>query len=205
MDTFHERLGPALEHEKKVIQWLIFKGCLAVPFGQGVLPVAIRDALKNCQDSDKNPALIRWLPDILAVYEPLMLPLLIEAKQGVRHSDTGNHSIEQNSLKTMLQIEKALNISVWFVFPEGAGISAQGADHVKWEGPNIGRTSYWLISGEDTIQEGELFQQMLAPIPKGRYCQVCRSYVESEYAIEGRKVYAFCPKCNLIISAKMTP
>jgi hypothetical protein len=141
MDTFHERLGPALEHEQNVIQWLIFKGCLAVPFGQGQLPDFIRDALRNCQDRDNNPALIRWLPDILAVYERLKLALLIEAKQGERHADTGNHSIEQDSLKAMLQIEKALNISVWFVFPEGAGISAQGADHVKWAGPDIGRTS----------------------------------------------------------------
>jgi hypothetical protein len=46
---------------------------------------------------------------------------------------------------------------------------------------------------------------MLAPIPKGRFCQVCRAYVESEYAIEDRKVYAFCPKCHGIISEKMTP
>jgi hypothetical protein len=35
---------------------------------------------------------------------------------GERHADTGNHSIEQNSLKAMLQIEKALNI-----FSSGSG------------------------------------------------------------------------------------
>jgi hypothetical protein len=67
--------------------------------------------------------LIRWLPDILAVHEPSKLALLIDGKQGERHADTGNQSIERDSLKTMLQIEKALNIPVWFVFPEGAGIS----------------------------------------------------------------------------------
>jgi hypothetical protein len=84
---------------------------------------------------------------------------------GERHADTGNHSIEQNSLKAMLQIEKALNISVWFVFPEGAGISAQGADHVKRAGPNIGRTSYWLISGDDTIRQEELVSTEVSADP----------------------------------------
>jgi hypothetical protein len=107
MDTFHERLGPALEHEKKVIQWLIFKGSLAVPFGQGLLPDSIRDALKNCQDSDKNPALIRWLPDILAVYEPLKLIPAEKARGGFKtwvnsqrkfSASTGQFSVEISSI-----------------------------------------------------------------------------------------------------------
>jgi hypothetical protein len=72
-----------------------------------------------CQDADGNPVLLRWFPDIIALFPPLVF--LIDAKQGARHRDTGKHAIEQSSLNAMLILEKALNIS----------ISAQEADRVK--------------------------------------------------------------------------
>ena len=61
------------------------------------------------------PVLLRWFPDIIAVFPPLAF--LIDAKQGARHRDTGKHAIEQSSLKAILILEKALNISAWFILP----------------------------------------------------------------------------------------
>jgi hypothetical protein len=115
-----------------VLQWLRHEGCIAEPWGQALFPIAIQEALRTCQDADGNPVLLRWFPDIIALFRPLVF--LIDAKQGARHQDIGKHAIEQSSLKAMLIFEKALNISGWFILPGGAGISAQEADRVKKAG-----------------------------------------------------------------------
>jgi hypothetical protein len=98
--SYYERLGPALEHEEQVLQWLRYEGCIAEPWGQALFPIAIQEALRTCQDADGNPVLLRWFPDIIALSPPLVF--LIDAKQGARHQDTGKHAIEQSSLKAML-------------------------------------------------------------------------------------------------------
>jgi len=202
--SYYERVGPALEHEEKVLQWLRYEGCIAEPWGQALFPIAFQDALRACQDADGNPVLLRWFPDIIALVPPLAF--LIDAKQGARHRDTGKHAIEQSSLKAMLILEKALNISAWFILPGGAGISAQEADRVKEPGTFLGQgsgTPFWLICNEFTIGNDVLFEQMKLPIRNGRFhCDI-----PCQYAIDddGKYCYSFCPKCRAITSPKLRP
>ncbi len=146
----------------------------------------------------------KGFPDIIAVFPPLAF--LIDAKQGARHRDTGKHAIEQSSLKAMLILEKALNISAWFILPDGAGISAQEADRVKEPGTFLGQgsgTPFWLICNEFTIGNDVLFEQMKLPIRKGRFhCDIPCQYALDD---DGKYCYSFCPKCRAITSPKLRP
>jgi hypothetical protein len=58
--SYYERVGPALEHEEKALQWLRYEGCIAEPWGQALFTIAIQEALRGCQDTDGNPILLRW-------------------------------------------------------------------------------------------------------------------------------------------------
>jgi hypothetical protein len=72
--SYYERLGPALEHEEMVLQWLRYKGCIAEPWGQALFPIAIQEALRECQDGDGNPVLLRWFRPLVFLIDAAQRP-----------------------------------------------------------------------------------------------------------------------------------
>jgi hypothetical protein len=112
-DSFAYRMTTANAVEKLVLTQLIEAGWSAFPFGQGLMPIAVRDALRKARDEEGRPCLMRWFPDLVA-FKTLTSPLWFDVKQ-----DTGklNYAIENSALEAAEIFYKHLRAPVWFIWP----------------------------------------------------------------------------------------
>lgn len=166
MTTFAERMNPARAWELNLLDWLRKQGYSADLFGQGQLSDYWRGMLCGYRDSFGRPALIRWMPDIIAAVpdDPTTI-VFIDAKTG--NGNTGNYSIEINAVSAALAFENLLYVPVLFVWQDGRVLSAyeisnrrfkrmDGAD-AKGSG-----TAFYLIKRDFATPVREKFPKVAA-------------------------------------------
>lgn len=114
MTNWNDRITQAKKAEQSVLDRLSANGWNAEFFGQAQLSQNCRFYLKNHKGENGMPALIRWMPDLIA-YSHLGVAL-IDAKTG--RKDTSNHAIETIAIETAGIYGYWLNTPTYFVFDE---------------------------------------------------------------------------------------
>lgn len=115
---FERRLSRAQEFERKVKAELDVRGWLAEPFGQGQLSEQMRDVIKRI----RTP--VRYMPDLIAAkrFTATTRVVFVDAKDGDRWRDTGNHDVETAALAAAHKWEDLSECPFYFVFSD-AGVA----------------------------------------------------------------------------------
>jgi len=149
MTTYAQRSKPAQAWELELVEKLRKAGWDAELWGQILLSDKWHNALREYRDSYGRPALIRWMPDIIAVRLDDMNSLtFIDAKTGSSER-TGNHSVEINSHQAAKAFEAYFHIPVLFVWSDGAlsthDIENRHHSRRDGAGTNGSGTAFYLI------------------------------------------------------------
>ena len=107
MDSFSDRLGVGTAHEQRVAIKLRECGWAVAPWGQGVLPEEIRDAI---QRSDSR---LRHMPDLIAARDGELVT--IDCKDRMHSTGTGRYAVSRKCVNFGLQMA-ALGVPLLYVF-----------------------------------------------------------------------------------------
>lgn len=116
--AFQRRFTSAQKFETELIDRFMSIGWLAAPFGQAQIPEEMRRHLARYVDHTGSPALVRWMPDIIAV-RPAQRPAvcLVDAKS--EQSDTPNYAVEINAVDAGITIARDWHMPLYYVWPDG--------------------------------------------------------------------------------------
>ena len=130
--TFGARIATAHALEQRVIDGLQSRGWMAYEFGQAQIPNAGRDILKAYSDNALRPALLRWMPDIIALRcEGKPEVALVDAKGG----DGQRYAIETRSIEAAEAFVERLHVPVFFVCADGGVLTPRDIRERGFAGP----------------------------------------------------------------------
>jgi hypothetical protein len=133
--SFAHRIHLARSAEKQVLEELRATNWKVFEFGQALLPIEFRDALKEYQDSYGNPSLVRWFPDLIVKRRAATLKMRVILLD-VKSVSTiyPNHSIETKALEAAEAFQAAFFTPCWFIWP---GLTVATPEMVRancWDG-----------------------------------------------------------------------
>jgi hypothetical protein len=153
VSAYAARLRDGLRHEQRVCDAVNACGWHCASFGQALLTVEVRDALRAWRTD------LRWMPDLLAVRPAHDLApaedcvRLIDAKWSGRH-DTGRYDFECSSVAAHHRWMTGFGHDVWLVFWDmrccrvGDALASPQLRKGTWAGVGSG-TPFWLLPCDD--------------------------------------------------------
>lgn len=126
-------------HERRVIEELRSRGWEVAPWGQGILPDKIRNALSRSES--------RWrhFPDLVAARDGEVIT--IDAKDRMRSTESDRYAIKRDCVSFGLQFLAAFGIPVFYVFGNLGVLTPSEVSSYGTVGPRARGGAYYLING----------------------------------------------------------
>ncbi|GAA3957977.1 hypothetical protein GCM10023085_45600 [Actinomadura viridis] len=137
MHGWNERLAAGAAHEERVAQALIDRGWEVAPWGQGVLPPGIQEALS------RSASKWRHFPDLVAAREGEIIT--VDAKDRMWSTQSGRYAVSRDCVSFGLQFIAAFGVPVFYVFGNLRVLSPVEVQAYGSLGPRIRGGAYFLV------------------------------------------------------------
>lgn len=138
MTTFSERLAVGDTHQQRVERELESRNWTVSPWGQGILPEAIRQGIRD------SGSRFGHFPDLVAARPGELVT--IDAKDKMRSTDTGRYAISRECVSFGLQFVAAFGIPVYYVFGNLGVLCPAEVMSYGTIGPRATGGAYYLVS-----------------------------------------------------------
>ena len=136
--TFGQQLAVGEAHERRVTKELEERGWTVTPWGQGIMPETIRQAIREAGSR------FRHFPDMVAGRPGEIVT--IDAKDRMRSTETGRYAISRECVAFGLQFVAAFGIPVYYVFGNMGVLCPTEVMSYGQIGPRSTGGAYYLIS-----------------------------------------------------------
>jgi hypothetical protein len=106
--TWAARKAVGDDHEGRVRLEIERRGWTVAPYGQGILPEQVRNALRLTDST------MRWDPDFVAAHGSTLC--LVDAKSSMRGDDAWTYTISRKAVRAHLRMWVELDLPVFYVF-----------------------------------------------------------------------------------------
>ena len=154
MATWHERKTVGDAHEQRVTGELLFRGWEVAPWGQGILPDKIREAL------GRSDSRWRHFPDLVAARDGDVIT--IDAKDRIRSTESDRYAIKRECVSFGLQFLAAFGIPVFYVFGNLGVLTPSEVSTYGTAGPRVRGGSYYLINSRLSHHFDDVFGAPIA-------------------------------------------
>lgn len=138
MTTFSERLAVGDTHQQRIEKELDARNWAVAPWGQGILPEAHRQAIRD------SGTRFRHFPDIVATRPGEFVS--IDAKDRMHSTETGRYAISKDCVSFGLQFIAAFGIPVYYVFGNLGVLCPTEVMSYGTIGPRSTGGAYYLVS-----------------------------------------------------------
>ena len=137
MDTWTDRIAAGEAHERRVAEALRSAGWDVAPWGQGILPSRIRDALSRSES--------RWrhFPDLVAARDGDVVT--VDAKDRMRSTQSDRYAVNRECVSFGLQFLAAFGIPVFYVFGNLSVLTPTEVQTYGTLGPRVRGGAYYLV------------------------------------------------------------
>ncbi|WP_433355582.1 hypothetical protein ACQP25_17120 [Microtetraspora malaysiensis] len=137
MNTWNQRIAAGERHEQRVANELRQRGWDVAPWGQGVMPDPIRQAISRT----------RWknFPDLVATRDGELVT--IDAKDRMSSTETGRFAVARDCVYFGLQFVVAFGVPVFYVFGNLGVLTPSEVMTYGSQGPRGFGGSYYLVNG----------------------------------------------------------
>lgn len=137
--TWEQRkaVGDALE--TRVAEELTDRGWVTAPWGQGVLPPEIRQALSRSESR------FRHFADLIAARDGDVVT--IDCKDRMQSTETGRYAISRSCVSFGLQFVAAFGLPVFYVFGNLGVLTPTEVMAYATIGPRVRGGAYYLVNG----------------------------------------------------------
>jgi Holliday junction resolvase len=137
------------QHEERVSRELDSRGWAVAPWGQGILPTPIQDALSRSDSRWK------YFPDLVAAREGDVVT--IDCKDRMRSTETDRYAIKRECVSFGLQFLAAFGIQIFYVFGNLGVLTPTEVMAYATIGPRVQGGAYYLINGRLAHQFDDVF------------------------------------------------
>jgi Holliday junction resolvase len=139
MNNWEQRKIAGTAHEERIAEELAARGWNAAPWGQGILPPPIREALSRSESRWKH------FPDLVAARDGDVVT--IDGKDRMRSTETDRYAISRECVSFGLQFLAAFGIPVFYVFGNLGVLTPTEVQSYGTLGPRSRGGAYYLVPG----------------------------------------------------------
>lgn len=137
MATWEQRREVGEAHEQRVADEMTARGWDVAPWGQGVLPPPIREALSRSQ------ARWRHFPDLVATRDGDVVA--VDGKDRMRSTATDRYAVSRECVSFGLQFVAAFGIPIFYVFGNLRVLTPTEVQSYGTFGPRARGGAYYLV------------------------------------------------------------
>ncbi|OLT13020.1 hypothetical protein BJF79_03730 [Actinomadura sp. CNU-125] len=137
MDAWNDRIRVGEAHELRVTEALRASGWNVAPWGQGILPPRIQDALSHSNSR------WRYFPDLVAARDGDVVT--IDAKDRMRSTHSNRYAVKRDCVSFGLQFLAAFELPVFYVFGNLSVLTPTEVQTYGTVGPRSHGGAYYLV------------------------------------------------------------